>query len=348
MAEIRELQVRQQMIVDDIKAIRVDQVEMVAIRAGEEKMRAAISHIRSTEAHFKSTLSKRVQSFLTPMDQNMQIVRDFNRHQTFTTGLAKQLTKTLPEATKRGLETTLAEAEDRVSHEGSGKAAIRFDRGRPLLPRTKRLVCLPCRDTPQKDFPEEDRPKPEKREESTGKNELVTSCPPRHNATFLWKGIHTNLKVIGRIGNKPCIVTVDTGASVTIARPDIVAGLPERETTKKAYLRTISGQAFPILKEALVTLTLGKRQLIIWVFVANTTEEFTLGLDVLYAYNAVVDLCRNVLRLGWEEVPLGLPSNTYGKEAKARRVTDAEVLLQRPQDSYKQPRKDGFLGRPAS
>jgi hypothetical protein len=35
-----------------------------------------------------------------------------------------------------------------------------------------------------------------------------------------------------------------------------------------------------------------------------------LGLDVMYSYKAVVDLSRNVLRLGQEEVPLGLASDT--------------------------------------
>jgi hypothetical protein len=83
------------------------------------------------------------------------------------------------------------------------------------------------------------------------------------------KGTYSNLKVIGWIGDKPCIVAVDTGASVTSARPDIVARLPESKAIRNSYLWTITGQACPILNEALVKLLLAKRLLIIWVFVAN-------------------------------------------------------------------------------
>jgi predicted aspartyl protease len=331
-AEIRELQIRQQTIMNYIKATRVDQEEMAAIKAGEAEMTAAMNHVKYAQAHFEGTERKRIQSLVASIDQRMQILRAISKQQAFNIGLAKQLT----------------EAEDRVRHKSSGKAAICLDRGRPLLPGTMRLMSLPYRDTPQKDFPE-DRPKPQKRE-YTGENELLTSCPPRHNETPVWKVTHSNLKAMGWIGDKPCIMTVDTGASVTIARPDIVAGLPEREAPKNATLRTISGQPVPILKEALVKLTLGKQLLIIWVFVANTTEEFTLGLDVLYKHNAVVDLSRKVLRLGHEEVSLRIPSDTKdnSKAAERRRVRDASLLLKSLADSYKQSRKGGFMGRPSS
>jgi len=51
-------------------------------------------------------------------------------------------------------------------------------------------------------------------------------------------------------------VTIDTGASVTIARPDIVAGIPERKPSRAYVLQTASGETIPVLKEALVELTL--------------------------------------------------------------------------------------------
>jgi hypothetical protein len=63
----------------------------------------------------------------------------------------------------------------------------------------------------------------------------------------------------------------------------------------------------PILKQELVKLTLGQRPLITWVFVANITDEFFLGLDVLRTHDASVDLGRRVLRLGDEEVSLWRP-----------------------------------------
>jgi hypothetical protein len=70
----------------------------------------------------------------------------------------------------------------------------------------------------------------------------------------------------GWIQERPCRVTIDTGASVTITRPDIFAGLPER--------------TIPVMREAQVELNLGRRPLRIWVFVADITDELILGLDV--------------------------------------------------------------------
>jgi hypothetical protein len=55
-------------------------------------------------------------------------------------------------------------------------------------------------------------------------------------------------------------------------------------------------------KEVFVELTLGRRAMRIWAFVAEVTEEFILELDVLRAYDTSVDLGRNLLRLGQEDV----------------------------------------------
>jgi hypothetical protein len=57
-----------------------------------------------------------------------------------------------------------------------------------------------------------------------------------------------------------------------------------------------SGRKIPAVREALVELTLGQRGLKIWVFVADITEEFILGLDNLRAYHATVDVGRHRLR----------------------------------------------------
>jgi predicted aspartyl protease len=106
------------------------------------------------------------------------------------------------------------------------------------------------------------------------------------------------------IQEKPCRVTIDTGASSTVARPDIVAGLPERELSRPYVLQTASGETILVVKEARVELTIGRRTLRSWVFVADITNDFILGLDILRAYDASVDIGRRVLRLGRDEVPV--------------------------------------------
>jgi hypothetical protein len=65
-----------------------------------------------------------------------------------------------------------------------------------------------------------------------------------------------------------------------------------------------SGRTIPVVKVALVKLTLGQWALKIWVLVADITDEFILGLDMLRAYDASVDVGRHVLRLGQEEMPM--------------------------------------------
>jgi hypothetical protein len=55
-----------------------------------------------------------------------------------------------------------------------------------------------------------------------------------------------------------------------------------------------------VVKEALIELNLGRPTLRIWVFLAEITDEFILGLNVLRAYNASVDVGRHLLRLAQE------------------------------------------------
>jgi hypothetical protein len=104
----------------------------------------------------------------------------------------------------------------------------------------------------------------------------------------------------GWVQENPCRVTIDTGASATVARPDVVAGLPERELSQPYVLR----ETIPVFKEAHVELTMGRRTLRSWVFVADIKDDFVLGLDILRAYDASVDVGRRVLRLGQDEVPV--------------------------------------------
>jgi hypothetical protein len=57
----------------------------------------------------------------------------------------------------------------------------------------------------------------------------------------------------------------------------------------------VLGEAHPILKEVFLTLNLGRCPLQIQVFIKNITNKFILGLDILHAYNASVDLGRQML-----------------------------------------------------
>jgi hypothetical protein len=121
---------------------------------------------------------------------------------------------------------------------------------------------------------------------------------------MLAKWANRSLTADGWIQEKPCRVTIDTGASVTVARPDIVAGLAERKLSRPYVLQTASGETIPVVEEARVELTIGRRTLRSWVFVADITDDYILELDILLAYDASVDIGRRVLRLGRDEVPV--------------------------------------------
>jgi hypothetical protein len=69
----------------------------------------------------------------------------------------------------------------------------------------------------------------------------------------------------------------------------------------------VSGEVLPILKEVFITLTLGRRSLKIRVSVADITNKLILGLDVLRAYDACVDIGRQTLLLAEEEISLWSP-----------------------------------------
>jgi predicted aspartyl protease len=124
--------------------------------------------------------------------------------------------------------------------------------------------------------------------------------------TVITENTDRSLVTQGWIGDKPCLVTVDTGAYVTLARPDIAARWPERQPNQRFTLQTVSGEALPFVKEVL-TVNLGRRSLKIWVLVASTTNKFILGLDILRAYGASVDVGRQTLRLVEERVSLWSP-----------------------------------------
>jgi predicted aspartyl protease len=122
--------------------------------------------------------------------------------------------------------------------------------------------------------------------------------PRRFTLKVLAEWAKGSLTADGWTQEKPCRVTIDTGASAIVARPDIVAGLPERKLSRPYVLQTASGETIPVVKEARVKLTIGRRTVRSWVFVADITDDLILGMDILRAYDASVDIGHRVLRLG--------------------------------------------------
>jgi hypothetical protein len=96
-----------------------------------------------------------------------------------------------------------------------------------------------------------------------------------------------------RTSDRSRLVTKDTCIAVTIVRPDITEGLPEREMARLYVPQMTSVETLPVLKEEFVELALGPSPLTTWVFVTKIIDEFILGLDALSDRDASLDLgCR--------------------------------------------------------
>jgi hypothetical protein len=80
-----------------------------------------------------------------------------------------------------------------------------------------------------------------------------SSSIPRFTPNVLSRGSDDSLIAEGWIQYKPCRVTIDSEASVTIVRPDIVAGLLGRKLSRQYVLQIASGETIPVLKLALVS-----------------------------------------------------------------------------------------------
>jgi hypothetical protein len=76
---------------------------------------------------------------------------------------------------------------------------------------------------------------------------------------------NNSLNAAGWTGDKPCLMTINTRASVTITRPDITAGLPKRKPSRPYVMQMVS-------KRTMVELTRGQSTLQIWVFVTRITQ----------------------------------------------------------------------------
>jgi hypothetical protein len=124
------------------------------------------------------------------------------------------------------------------------KEVARVRGGTPPTPperrRDERPVCWRCRKPGQFRKECRQRPHEKKSQSSEARRRPPTSppSPPRFTLNVLAKGTEVILLSDGWIQEKPSRVTIDTGAFVTVARPDITVGLPERKPSRQYVLQT--------------------------------------------------------------------------------------------------------------
>jgi hypothetical protein len=139
---------------------------------------------------------------------------------------------------------------------------------------------------------------------------------PHHMLIVSTEKADPSLFTQGWVGDKPCLVTVDKGAYVTVARPDITAGWPKRQPNQCYTLQMVYGEALPILKEFFLTLTLVRHAMKIKVFVANITNKFILRQGILRTYDASVDLGLQMQCPAEKRYRYGAPGQGHGLPAR--------------------------------
>ncbi|GBM66435.1 Transposon Ty3-I Gag-Pol polyprotein [Araneus ventricosus] len=129
---------------------------------------------------------------------------------------------------------------------------------------------------------------------------------------------------------------VDTGANVTLLRIDLAQKLKEQliYTGPNISLKTITGEKTEIRGKLDASIECGSRKFHHRIYVADVTDPCILGPDFLKKFNFTVDLEKNEIRTGGEEIPLFSASVQHLKScsvlAKKRTIIPAgsECLIQ--------------------
>jgi hypothetical protein len=124
------------------------------------------------------------------------------------------------------------------------RKVTRVRTGRPPTPperrRNERPICWQCRKPGHfRRYCRQRPPEEMGQDQRTIRGPSESSITPlRFTLKVLAKWAEGSLTADVWIQEKPCRVTVDTGAYVTVVRPDIVAGLLERELSRTYVLQT--------------------------------------------------------------------------------------------------------------
>ncbi|GBM88745.1 hypothetical protein AVEN_186235-1 [Araneus ventricosus] len=128
-------------------------------------------------------------------------------------------------------------------------------------------------------------------------------------------GGRNGLYLEGSICGVPCLMLVDTGANVTLVRTDLAQKLKENfiYTSPNISLKTATGEKAEIHRKLDEAIEYGSRKFPHRIYVVDITDPSILGVDFLQKFNFTVDLEKNEIRTGGEEIPLFSASAEHSK-----------------------------------
>ncbi|KAJ8939798.1 hypothetical protein NQ318_022728 [Aromia moschata] len=137
-----------------------------------------------------------------------------------------------------------------------------------------------------------------------------------------------SLIVHGYLDDKWCSFVIDTGATRTILRPDI---LPKssKELSRHVKLETATGELIPVHGELNVKIQLGSKTMYHRVLTADIRDDCILGLDILSKHGFVVDVKNKTIQIQNEEIVM---APKLQDSDKSRRII-VEEDIQIPQGS---------------
>ncbi|XP_067628486.1 uncharacterized protein [Eurosta solidaginis] len=143
----------------------------------------------------------------------------------------------------------------------------------------------------------------------------------------------SSLTVRGNVDGKERILTVDTGASHSLIRSDLVNR--RVKPLPGAKLRTVTGEYNQVQGEVICEVLIGKVMVLHKFVVAEIVDEVILGVDFLVDHDIKIDMQRRVMRYENQDVPLnfslekGFCSNRVLVEKTRRRPRKSKAKVDR-------------------
>ncbi|XP_067639750.1 uncharacterized protein [Eurosta solidaginis] len=141
----------------------------------------------------------------------------------------------------------------------------------------------------------------------------------------------SSLTVRGNVDGKERVLTVDTGASHSLIRSDLVNR--RVKPLPGAKLRTVTGEYNQVQGEVICEVLIGKVMVLQKFVVAEIVDEVILGVDFLVDHDIKIDMQRRVMCYENQDVPLnfslekGFSSNRVLVEKTRRRPQNSKVKV---------------------
>ncbi|KAJ8944085.1 hypothetical protein NQ318_019423 [Aromia moschata] len=153
-----------------------------------------------------------------------------------------------------------------------------------------------------------------------------TQCPKIYVSKI--SSDERSLIVHGYLDDKWCSFVIDTGATRTILRPDILQK-SSKELSRHVKLETATGELIPVHGELNVKIQLGSKIMYHRVLTADIRDDCILGLDILSKHGFVVDVRNKTIQIQNEEIVMAPKLQDYDR---SRRII-VEEDIQIPQGS---------------